>query len=43
MDYVSEEVKKDIQKDIFSSFLRADTQAVDDKHSGKFIAISQMM
>ena len=35
---VSEEVKKDIQKDIFSSFLRADTQAVDDKHSGKFIA-----
>ncbi len=35
---VSEEVKKDIQKDIFSSLLKADTQIVDDKHSGKFIA-----
>ena len=35
---VSEEVKKDIQKDIFSSLLKADTQLVDDKHSGKFIA-----
>ena len=35
---VSEEVKKDIQKDIFSSLLKADTQMVDDKHSGKFIA-----
>ncbi len=35
---VSEEVKKDIQKDIFSSLLNADTQIIDDKHSGKFIA-----
>ena len=35
---VSEEVKKDIQKDIFSSLLKADTQIIDDKHSGKFIA-----
>ena len=35
---VSEEVKKDIQKDIFSSLLKSDTQIVDDKHSGKFIA-----
>ena len=35
---VSEEVKKDIQKDIFSSLLKADTQVIDDKHSGKFIA-----
>ena len=35
---VSEEVKKDIQNDIFSSLLKADTQTIDDKHSGKFIA-----
>ncbi|MBD1132520.1 ATP-binding cassette domain-containing protein [Pelagibacterales bacterium SAG-MED45] len=35
---VSEEVKKDIQKDIFASLLKADTQIIDDKHSGKFIA-----
>ena len=35
---VSEEVKKDIQKDIFSSLLKADTQIIDEKHSGKFIA-----
>ncbi len=35
---VSEDVKKDIQKDIFSSLLKADTQIIDDKHSGKFIA-----
>ena len=34
---VSEEVKKDIQKDIFASLLKADTQIIDDKHSGKFI------
>jgi len=35
---VSEEVKKDIQNDIFSSLLKADTKIIDDKHSGKFIA-----
>ena len=35
---VSEEVKKDIQNDIFSSLLIADTRIIDDKHSGKFIA-----
>ena len=35
---VSEEVKKDIQNDIFISLLNADTQMIDDKHSGKFIA-----
>ena len=35
---VSEEVKKDIQNDIFSSLLKADTQTIDDKHTGKFIA-----
>ena len=35
---VSEEVKKDIQNDIFSSLINADTQVIDNKHSGKFIA-----
>ncbi len=35
---VSEEVKKDIQKDIFSSLLKSDTEIIDEKHSGKFIA-----
>ncbi len=35
---VSEEVKKDIQKDVFGSLLIADTQVIDAKHSGKFIS-----
>jgi subfamily B ATP-binding cassette protein MsbA len=35
---VSEEVKKDIQTDIFASLIKADTQLVDESHSGKFIA-----
>ena len=30
--------KKDIQNDIFSSLINADTQVIDNKHSGKFIA-----
>jgi len=34
---VSENVRRDIQIDMFSSLIRADTQLVDDKHSGKFI------
>ncbi len=34
---VSEEVRKDIQTDMFASLIKADTQLVDDKHSGKFI------
>ncbi len=34
---VSEEVKKDIQTDMFSSLIKADTELVDSKHSGKFI------
>jgi ATP-binding cassette, subfamily B, bacterial MsbA len=34
---VSEEVRKDIQIDMFSSLIKADTQLVDNKHSGKFI------
>ena len=34
---VSEEVRKDIQVDMFSSIIKADTQLIDNKHSGKFI------
>ena len=34
---VSEEVKKDIQTDMFASLITADTQLVDNKHSGKFV------
>ena len=35
---VSEEVKKDVQTDMFASLIQADTDLVDKKHSGKFIA-----
>ena len=35
---VSEEVKKDIQNDIFASLLKADTKIIDNNHSGKFVA-----
>jgi len=35
---VSEEVKKDIQNDIFCSLLQADTKIIDNNHSGKFVA-----
>ena len=35
---VSEEVKKDIQNDVFASLIKADTDLIDNKHSGKFIA-----
>ena len=34
---VAEQVKKDIQIDMFSSLIKADTQTIDNKHSGKFI------
>ena len=34
---VSEEVKKDIQIDMFDSLIKADTQMIDNKHSGKFV------
>ena len=34
---VSEEVKKDVQTDMFASLIKADTELVDNKHSGKFI------
>ncbi len=35
---VSEEVKKDVQTDMFSSLIQADTELVDNKHTGNFIA-----
>tara|TARA_Y100000992_G_scaffold275467_1_gene219033 strand:- start:1235 stop:2974 length:1740 start_codon:yes stop_codon:yes gene_type:complete len=34
---VSEEVRKDIQIDMFASIIKADTKLIDKKHSGKFI------
>ena len=34
---VSEEVRKDIQIDMFNSLIKADTNLVDNKHSGKFL------
>ena len=34
---VSVEVRKDMQTDIFASLIKADTQLIDNKHSGKFI------
>ncbi len=34
---VSEEVRKDVQTDMFASLIQADTQLIDNKHSGKFI------
>ena len=37
MIHVSEEVKKNIQTDMFNSLIIADTQLIDNKHSGKFI------
>ena len=34
---VAEEVRKDIQFDMFASLIKADTKLIDNKHSGKFI------
>ena len=34
---VAEEVRKDIQIDMFNSLIKADTKLVDNKHSGKFV------
>ena len=34
---VSENVRKDIQVDMFASLINADTKLVDNKHSGKFV------
>ena len=35
---VSEEVRKDVQVDMFASLIKADTQLIDNKHTGKFIS-----
>ena len=35
---VAAEVSKNIQSDMLNSLIRADTQLIDNKHSGKFIA-----
>jgi subfamily B ATP-binding cassette protein MsbA len=35
---VSEEVRKDVQIDMFESLIKADTKLIDGKHSGKFIS-----
>ena len=35
---VSEEVRKDIQMDMFASLIKADTKLVDGKHSGEFVS-----
>ena len=34
---VAEEVRRDIQVDMFASLIQADTKLVDNKHSGKFV------
>ena len=34
---VSEEVKKSIQIDMLKSFIKSDTENIEDKHSGKYI------
>ena len=36
---VAEEVKKEIQTDMFASLIKADTKLIYEKHSGKFITI----
>ena len=35
---VAEDIKKDIQKDMVSSLVKADITAIDNKHTGKFIS-----
>ena len=35
---VSEEIRKDIQNDMFATLVKADTNTVDNKHSGEFVA-----
>ena len=35
---VAEDIKKDIQKDMISSLVKADTSIIDNKHTGKFIS-----
>ncbi len=38
MIIVSEEVKKKIQTDMLSSFIKADTELIENKHSGKYVS-----
>ena len=38
MIIVAEEIKKKLQKDMITSLIKADTQSIDNKHSGKFIS-----
>ena len=38
MIIVSEEVKKKIQTDMLSSFIKADTESIENKHSGKYVS-----
>ena len=35
---VAEEVKKKIQTDMLSSFIKSDTELIENKHSGKYIS-----
>ena len=35
---VGEEVKKEIQVDMLNSFIKADTETIEDKHSGNYIS-----
>ena len=35
---VSEEIRKNIQVDMFSSLIKADTKVIDSKHTGKFVS-----
>ena len=34
---ISEEVKKELQSNLFSSLIKADTKKIDGSHSGKFV------
>ncbi len=34
---VSENIRRDVQTDMFASLIKADTQVIDNKHSGKFV------
>ena len=36
----AEEVKKSIQINMLSSFIKSDTETIEDKHSGKYISLS---
>ena len=38
MIYVAENVRRDMQVDMFASLIKADTKLIDNKHSGKFVS-----